>query len=69
VLIGEKMAPRLSSFINEAKRMATNAIKPLTEEKQNLIDAHLTAREDFDVKIKDRLDNEQRGQSSRTRKG
>ncbi len=68
-LIGEKIAPRLSSYIAEAKRMATNAMKPLIEQKQKLTEAHQTARKEFDTKIKDRWDAEQRERSSRTRKG
>jgi hypothetical protein len=68
-LIGEKIAPRLSSYINEAKRMAINAMKPLIEQKQKLTEAHQTARKSFDTKIKDRWDAEQRERSSRTRKG
>ena len=68
-LIGEKIAPRLSSYIAEAKRMAINAIKPLKEQKQKLTEAHQSARKEFDAKIKDRWDAEQRERSSRTRKG
>jgi hypothetical protein len=68
-LIGEKIAPRLSSYINEAKRMAINAMKPLVEQKQKLTETHQTARQEFDTKLKDRWDNEQRERSSRTRKG
>ncbi len=68
-LIGEKIAPRLSSYIAEAKRMAVNAMKPLVEQKQKLTDAHQTARKEFDTKLKDRWDAEQRERSNRTRKG
>jgi Relaxase/Mobilisation nuclease domain len=68
-LIGEKIAPRLSSYIKEAKRMALNAMKPLIEEKQKLTVAHQTARQEFDTKIKDRWDAEQQTRASRTRKG
>ncbi len=68
-LIGEKIAPRLSSYIAEAKRMAINAMKPLIEQKQKLTEAHQTARKSFDTKIKDRWDAEQRERSNRTRKG
>ncbi|MFN9008372.1 MAG: relaxase/mobilization nuclease domain-containing protein [Hyphomonadaceae bacterium] len=68
-LIGEKIAPRLSSYIKEAKRMAVNAMKPLIEQKQKLTDAHQSARKDFDTKLKDRWDAEQSERSSRTRKG
>jgi Relaxase/Mobilisation nuclease domain len=68
-LIGEKVAPRLSSYINEAKRMASNAMKPLIERKQKLTDAHQSARKEFDTRLKDRWDAEQRERSSRTRKG
>ena len=68
-LIGEKIAPRLSSYITEAKRMAINAMKPLVEQKQKLTVAHQTARKEFDTKIKDRWDAEQQARASRTRKG
>jgi hypothetical protein len=68
-LIGEKIAPRLSSYIKEAKRMAVNAMKPLIEQKQKLTEAHQTARKSFDAKVKDRWDAEQRERSNRTRKG
>ena len=68
-LIGEKIAPRLSSYISEAKRMAVNAMKPLIVQKQKLTEAHQTARKEFDTKIKDRWDTEQQARASRTRKG
>ncbi|OYU76427.1 MAG: relaxase [Alphaproteobacteria bacterium PA3] len=68
-LIGDKIAPRLSSYIKEAKRMAVNAMKPLIEQRQKLTDAHQSARKEFDAKIKERWDNEQLERSSRTRKG
>lgn len=35
-LIAEKVAPRLSSYIAEAKRMAMNAMKSLNEQKTKL---------------------------------
>jgi hypothetical protein len=68
-LIGEKIAPRLSSYIAEAKRMAINVMKPLIEQKQKLTEAHQIARQEFDTKIKDRWDAEQSERASRTRKG
>jgi Relaxase/Mobilisation nuclease domain len=68
-LIGEKIAPRLSSYIAEAKRLAISAMKPLVEQKQKLTDAHQTARKEFDTKIKDCWDAEQKVRASRTRKG
>jgi hypothetical protein len=68
-LIGEKIAPRLSSYIAEAKRIATNAMKPLKDQKQKLTDAHQSARQEFDTKLKDRWDAEQQQRLSRTRKG
>lgn len=68
-LISEKIAPRLSSYIAEAKRMAINAMKPLKEQKQKLTDGHQSARKDFDAKLNDRWDAEQRQRSNRTRKG
>jgi hypothetical protein len=68
-LIGEKIAPRLSSYIAEARRMAVNAMKPLIERKQKLTDAHKIARKELDTKNKDRWDAEQRERSNRTRKG
>lgn len=52
--IVEKIAPRLSSYIAEAKRMAVNALKPIIEQKQKLTDAHQSARKEFDAKAKDR---------------
>jgi Relaxase/Mobilisation nuclease domain len=68
-LIGEKIVPRLSSYIAEAKRMAINAMKPLKEQKQKLTETHQVERKEFDTKIQDRWDAEQRERSSRTRKG
>jgi hypothetical protein len=68
-LIGEKIAPRLTSYILEAKRMAANAMKPLVEQKHKLTDAHQSARKEFDAKLKDRWAAEQSERSSRTRKG
>jgi hypothetical protein len=68
-LIGEKIAPRLSSYIAEAKRMAINAMKPLKDQRQKLTDAHQTARKEFDAKIKECWETEQRERSNRTRKG
>lgn len=68
-LIGEKIAPRLASYIAEAKRIAVNAMKPLKEEKQKLTEAHQSARQEFDAKLKHRWESEQRERSSRTRKG
>jgi Relaxase/Mobilisation nuclease domain len=68
-LIVEKIAPRLSSYILEAKRMAINAMKPLVEQTQKLTVAHQTARQEFDTRLKVRWDAEQRERSSRTRKG
>lgn len=68
-LIAEKVAPRLSSYIAEAKRMAMNAMKPLKEQKIKLTEAHRIARQAFDEKQKDRWNNEQKTRASRTRKG
>ncbi|MCZ8207157.1 MAG: relaxase/mobilization nuclease domain-containing protein [Aquidulcibacter sp.] len=68
-LIGEKVAPRLSSYIKEAKRIAVNAMKPLIEQRQKLTEAHQNARKEFDTKLKDRWDAEQQARASRTRKG
>lgn len=49
--------------------MAINAMKPLKEQKQKLTDGHQSARKDFDAKLNDRWDAEQRQRSNRTRKG
>jgi hypothetical protein len=49
--------------------MALNAMKPLKEQKQKLTDAHQSARNEFDTKLKDRWEFEQRERSNRTRKG
>ncbi|MCZ8195743.1 MAG: hypothetical protein O9253_01605 [Aquidulcibacter sp.] len=59
----------MSSYIKEAKRMAVNAMKPFIEQKQKLTVAHQTARQEFDTKLKERWEAEQRERSSRTRKG
>jgi Relaxase/Mobilisation nuclease domain len=68
-LIGEKIVPRLASYIAEAKRMAVNAMNPLKDQKEKLTDAHQSARKEFDTKIKDRFDAEQQSRANRTRKG
>src|SRR3546814_8663904 len=42
--IGETVAPRLSRFISEAKRVAQNAIRPLNEQKTAMKDTHQAER-------------------------
>jgi hypothetical protein len=49
--------------------MAINATKPLKDQRQKLTDAHQTARKEFDAKIKECWETEQRERSNRTRKG
>src|SRR3546814_18832626 len=42
--IGETVAPRLSRFISEAKRVAQNAIRPLNEQQTAMKDTHQAER-------------------------
>ena len=67
--IGETVAPRLSRYISEAKRIAANAIKPLAEQKQVMKEAHGAERHKLDRMQRERFADEQRTRSARVRKG
>jgi len=67
--IGETVAPRLSRYISEAKRIAHNAMKPLTERKQAMRDAHAQERKELAEKQRERHLSEQRARSARVRTG
>ncbi|KQN01037.1 relaxase [Sphingobium sp. Leaf26] len=67
--IGETVAPRLSRYISEAKRIAVNAIKPLNEQKQAMQDQHKAERVKLDRMQRDRLTVENQHRSARVRTG
>lgn len=67
--IGETVAPRLSRYISEAKRIAHNAMKPLNERKTTMKQNHSTARDHLAEKHRERGIAEQRVRSERVRKG
>lgn len=67
--IGEAVAPRLSRYISEAKRIAHNAMKPLNERKQAMKDAHAQERKLLAEKQRERHLSEQRARSARVRTG
>lgn len=67
--IGETVAPRLSRFIGEAKRIAGNAIKPLNEKKLAMRDAHQEERRKLDRMQQGRFIDEQKERSVRVRHG
>jgi hypothetical protein len=67
--IGETVAPRLSRYISEAKRIAANAMKPLHEQKQAMKDQHKIERHKLDRMQRQRQTSEQRERSARIRKG
>lgn len=67
--IGETVAPRLSRYISEAKRIAHNAMKPLNERKTTMKQNHSTARDHLAEKHRERGIAEQRARSERVRKG
>lgn len=67
--IGEAVAPRLSRYISEAKRIAHNAMKPLNERKQSMNDAHAQERKLLASKQRERQLSEQQARSARVRTG
>ena len=67
--LAEKIAPRLSDYIRDAKRMAASAMKPLLEERTRLTTDHKAAREGLDKVHAERWNAEQNERASRTRKG
>lgn len=67
--IGEEVAPRLSRFISEAKRIAHNAMKPLNERKETMKEQHQQERKLLADKQRERSLAEQQARSARVRKG
>ncbi|BBD98868.1 relaxase [Sphingobium amiense] len=67
--IGETVAPRLSRYISEAKRIAHNAMKPLNERKQDMKQQHSQERKILADKQRERNIAEQLARSARVRKG
>lgn len=67
--IGNTVAPRLSRYISEAKRIAANAMKPLNEQKQAMTNGHKAERQKLDLTQRTRFADEQRERSTRIRSG
>lgn len=67
--IGETVAPRLSRYISEAKRIAHNAMKPLNERKQEMKQQHQQERKILADKQRERHITEQQVRSARVRSG
>jgi hypothetical protein len=67
--LAEKIAPRLSGYIRDAKRMAASAMKPLIDERTKLTAEHKAARAGLDKVHAERWNAEQNARASRTRKG
>jgi hypothetical protein len=67
--IGEAVAPRLSRYISEAKRIAHNAMKPLVNRKLAMKDAHAQERRLLASKQTERHLSEQKIRASRVRTG
>lgn len=67
--IGETIAPRLSRYISEAKRIAANAMKPLNEQKQVMKAQHQQERKTLADKQHERHQTEQKARSARVRTG
>lgn len=67
--IATDIAPRLSGYIAEAKRIARVNMEPLIAKREALKVQHQAERQATDRKIADRWNEEQRIRSSRLRKG
>lgn len=67
--IGQTVAPRLSAYISEAKRIAHNAMKPLNERKQEMTHQHAQERKLLADKQRERNIAEQQARAARVRKG
>jgi Relaxase/Mobilisation nuclease domain len=67
--IAAQIAPRLSHYISESKRMAQNALRPLIEQKSKLGLDHQTERQKLDQGQAERWKSEQTARASRMRKG
>lgn len=67
--IGNEIAPRLSRFITEAKRIAANAMKPLLEKRDAMQRAHDGERKRLDAGQKQRWEAETKERAGRLRGG
>jgi hypothetical protein len=67
--IAEQIAPRLSHYIAEAKRIAHHNMQPLVAKREALKVQHQAERQAIDTKLETRWNEEQRIRSSRLRKG
>ncbi|WP_432814482.1 relaxase/mobilization nuclease domain-containing protein [Sphingorhabdus sp.] len=67
--IANEIAPRLTNYIAEAKRVARHNMKPLVAKREALKVQHQAERQAFDTKLETRWNEEQRVRSSRLRKG
>ena len=67
--IAEQIAPRLTRYIAEAKRIAHHNMQPLVAKREALKVQHQAERQAFDSKLETRWNEEQRIRSSRLRKG
>lgn len=67
--LGGEMRTRLKSHISEAKRIASNAMKPLVARKNEMKELHLAERTRLDAGLMKRADSEQRERSARMRRG
>nr|WP_221263025.1 relaxase [Sphingomonas kyeonggiensis] len=67
--IAQTVAPRLSGYISEAKRIAHNAMKPLLERKSEMKAQHQQERKVLGDRQRDRNVVEQQARSARLRKG
>lgn len=67
--IAKDIAPRLSTYIAEAKRIARHNMEPLIAKREALKVQHQAERQAFDQKISARWNEEQRARASRLRKG
>lgn len=67
--LGGEMGARLKSHISEAKRIAANAMKPLTARREEMKLQHQTERQRLSEGIAARSAHEQRQRAARVRKG
>jgi hypothetical protein len=67
--IAEQIAPRLTRYIGEAKRIAHHNMQPLIAKREALKVQHQAERQAFDTRLETRFNEEQRIRSSRLRKG
>ncbi|CDO38856.1 relaxase/mobilization nuclease domain-containing protein [Novosphingobium sp. KN65.2] len=67
--IGETVMPLVSRHISDAKRMASDALKPLNEKKRAMAAQHRSERQRLDRMQRERQDAERKSRSDRLRKG